>query len=142
MKPLLDRKDIRAILPHRDPFLFVDAVIEISPGKSVTGLVRVADSGWFLAKDESGIPFFPPTLLTEAMAQVGAVLALYPEENRGRTIYFRSIENAVFHKRVPAGSALKVEGTVHRMRGRLGTLQVSAFLDGVLVAEGRMGFAL
>lgn len=142
MRPLLDRNEIRSILPHRDPFLFVDEVNEIIPGKSVKGLVRVSDSGWFLARDESGIPFFPPTILTEAMAQVGAVLVLYPEEIRGQTIYFRSIENAVFHKRVPAGSVVRVEATVHRLRGRLGTFHVSAFLGNELVAEGLMGFAL
>jgi 3-hydroxyacyl-[acyl-carrier-protein] dehydratase len=96
----------------------------------------------FLVKDESGKPYFPPTLLTEAMAQVGAVLVLNDEGNRGRTIYFRSIEGASFHKKVPAGSTVRVEGVVHRMRGRLGSLKMSAFLGEELVAEGIMSFAL
>jgi 3-hydroxyacyl-[acyl-carrier-protein] dehydratase len=139
---VLYRTDIEEILPHRDPFLFVDEILEIVPGGKIVGVVRVADRGLFLHHDESGKSYFPPTILTEAMAQVGAVLVLHPEENQGRTIYFRSIENAIFHKRVPAGSTLKVEGVVHRLRGRLGSLKMSAFLGDELVAEGTMGFAL
>jgi 3-hydroxyacyl-[acyl-carrier-protein] dehydratase len=76
------------------------------------------------------------------MAQVGAVLVLYPQENRGRTIYFRSIESTTFHKRIPAGSTLRVEGAVRRLRGRLGSFRMNAFLGDGLVAEGTMGFAL
>jgi 3-hydroxyacyl-[acyl-carrier-protein] dehydratase len=102
----------------------------------------VADAGFFLSTDGSGKRHFPPTILTEAMAQVGAVLVLHPEENRGRTIFFRSIEEASFLKKVPAGSTVRIEGLVRRMRGRLGSLKMSAFVADELVAEGIMGFAL
>jgi 3-hydroxyacyl-[acyl-carrier-protein] dehydratase len=139
---VLYRTDIEGILPHRDPFLFVDEILEIVPREKIVGVVRVADRDLFLHHDKNGKSYFPPTILTEAMAQVGAVLVLHPEENRGRTIYFRSIDNATFHKRVPAGSALKVEGVVRRLRGRLGSLKLSAFLGDELVADGTMGFAL
>jgi 3-hydroxymyristoyl/3-hydroxydecanoyl-(acyl carrier protein) dehydratase len=83
--------------------------------------------------------------LIEAMAQVGAILVLYSEENQGRTIYFRSIEEARFHENVPAGATLRIEGDVRRLRGRMGTLAMKVFLadaPDVLVAEGVMSFAL
>lgn len=136
-----DRTEVKKFLPHRDPFLFVDQVLEVVPGEKIVGLIR-DDSGIYLIQDESGESYFPPTLLAEAMAQVGAVLVLYGEENRGRTIYFRSIEEAHFHARVPAGSTVRVVAEVRRMRGRLGSLHVTAFLGDDLVAEGLMGFAL
>ena len=142
MSRVFNRTEIEEILPHRYPFLFVDEVNEIVPGEKIIGLVRVADSGMFLSQDESGKPYFPATLLTEAMAQVGAILILNPSENRGRTIYFRSIDKASFHQRAPAGSAIRIEGVVRRLRGRLGALKMTAFLDGEIAAEAVMGFAL
>jgi 3-hydroxyacyl-[acyl-carrier-protein] dehydratase len=138
----LDRKEIENILPHRDPFLFVDEIHEIALDEKIVGVVRVGDKDTFLHRDEAGKPYLPPTILTEAMAQVGAVLVLYPEENRGRTIFFRSIENIRFDKRVPVGSSLRIVGEVRKMRGRLGSLKMSAFLGDDLVAQGVMGFAL
>ncbi len=142
MSPILDRREIEKILPHRDPFLFVDEVNEITPGTKISGVVRVGDTGAFLIQDDAGRYYFPPTILTEAMAQVGAVLVLYPEENRGRAIFFRSIDDIRFHKRIPAGCALRIDGEVRKMRGRLGSLRMSAYHGDDLVAEGIMGFAL
>ena len=142
MSPILDRREIEKILPHRYPFLFVDEINEITPGKKVSGVVRVGNTGAFLIQDDAGEYFFPPTILTEAMAQVGAVLVLHPEENRGRAIFFRSIDDIRFHKRVPAGCSVRIEGEVRKMRGRLGSLRMSAFHEDDLVAEGVMGFAL
>jgi 3-hydroxyacyl-[acyl-carrier-protein] dehydratase len=139
---VLDRAAIEEILPHRHPFLFVDEVIELVPSERVVGRLRIADTGSFLLKDATGVLYFPPTLLVEAMAQVGAILVLYPEENRGRTIYFRAIDHAQFHQKVPAGATVRIEGVVRRMRGRLGSLQTKAFLGDALAAEGLMGFAL
>lgn len=141
MSTALDRSEVKKILPHREPFLFVDEVLDVVPGKEITGLVR-DDSEIYQIQDESGAFYFPPTLLAEAMAQVGAVLVLHSEENRGRTIYFRSIEQAHFHAKVPAGSTVRVVAEVLRMRGRLGSLKVKAFIGDDLVAEGLMGFAL
>ncbi|MEE9180581.1 MAG: 3-hydroxyacyl-[acyl-carrier-protein] dehydratase FabZ [Vicinamibacteria bacterium] len=141
MSRVFDRAAIEKILPHRHPFLFVDEVIELVPSERVVGLVRIADNGIFLMKDGAE-PYFPSTLLIEAMAQVGAILVLHPEENHGRTIYFRAIDHAEFHKKVPAGATVRIEGTVRRMRGRLGSLQMKAFLGDVLAAEGVMRFAL
>ena len=141
MSLVFDREAVEKILPHRHPFLFVDEIIELVPSQRVVGLVRIAETRTFLLKDGAET-YFPSTLLIEAMAQVGAILVLHPEENRGRTIYFRGIDHAEFHNRVPAGTTVRIEGTVRRMRGRLGSLQMKASLEDMLAAEGLMRFAL
>jgi 3-hydroxyacyl-[acyl-carrier-protein] dehydratase len=145
VSPVLDRSDIERILPHRDPFLFVDEVVGLDPGRRVVGVVRTPETGFFLRGLPSRAPYFPATLLIEAMAQVGAILVLHSEEKRGHTIYFRSIEEAHFHENVPAGAKLRIEGEVRRLRGRMGTLAMKVFLadpPDTLLAEGVMSFAL
>ena len=142
MSRILDRSEIKSILPHRDPFLFVDEVVELIPGERVVGVVRIPENGSLLRGMPKDMRHFPATLLIEAMAQVGAILVLHPEENRGRTIYFRAIDHVQFHKSAPAGAAVRVEGQVRRMRSRLGTLEIKAFLGDTRIAEGLMSFAL
>ena len=138
---MLDRAQIQEILPHRAPFLFVDSISSIVPGERIVGEFLVKESERFLAR-EGDDRYFPPTLLTEAMAQVGAILVLFPEENRGKTIYFRSIEGAEFSRRVPVGARVRVEAQIKKLRARFGSLTVEAFVDGDLAAKGVMSFAL
>ncbi len=138
---MLDRAQIQAILPHRPPFLFVDSISSIVPGERITGEFLVKETELFLAR-EGALRYFPSTLLVEAMAQIGAILVLFPEENRGRTIYFRSIEETEFSSRVPVGSRVRVEARIKKLRSRFGILAVEAFVDDVLAARGVMSFAL
>ena len=137
---LLDRKEIRSILPHREPFLFVDEIREIEPGKRILGELHVQPKDLFLIRD--GALYLPPTILAEAMAQVGAILVLYPEDNRGRTIYFRAIEQAEFTRRVESGEVVIVEANVRKMRARFGSLDVTAKVNGEVAASAVMSFAL
>ena len=138
---MLDRAQIQEILPHRAPFLFVDSISSIVPGERIVGEFLVKESERFLAR-EGDDRYFPPTLLTEAMAQVGAILVLFPEENRGKTIYFRSIEEAEFSRRVPVGARIRVEAQIKKLRSRFGSLTVEAFVEDELAAKGVMSFAL
>ncbi len=138
---MLERAQIQTVLPHRPPFLFVDSISAIVPGERISGEFLVKESELFLAR-EADKTFFPETLLTEAMAQVGAILVLYPEDNRGRTIYFRSIEEAEFTRRVEVGARIRVEARIQKLRSRYGSLAVEAHVDGELVAKGVMSFAL
>jgi 3-hydroxyacyl-[acyl-carrier-protein] dehydratase len=138
---MLDRAEIQRVLPHRPPFLFVDSISSIVPGERITGEFLVKETETFLARRGDGT-YLPETLLTEAMAQVGAILVLYAEENRGRTIYFRSIEETQFTRPVEVGARIRVEAAIRKMRSRYGSLAVEAFVDGALVATGVMSFAL
>ncbi len=137
----LDRREIERVLPHRYPFLFVDRVLALQPGERIVGLLEVGENGRYLARRGKDA-FLPPTVLTEAMAQVGAVLVLHPEENRGRTLFFRAIERVRFRRPVPVGASVRIEGQVRRLRGRVGSLAMKAYLGEKLAASGIMGFAL
>jgi len=138
----LGPREIERVLPHRYPFLFVDRVLSLQPGERIVGLLEISESGRYLARVGEGGAFLPPTVLTEAMAQVGAVLVLYPEENRGRTLFFRAIERVRFRRPVPVGASVRIEGQVRRLRGRVGSLAMKAYLGEKLAASGVMGFAL
>lgn len=141
MTPHLDRAQIEAILPHRDPFLYVDTVLEIEPQRRIVGELHVNERLRFLSRREDGV-FLPATVLAEAMAQVGAILVLHPEENRGRTIYFRSIDGAEFHGHVGVGQTVRIEAEVRRIRARFGSLAVTANVGDTVVAHAVMSFAL
>lgn len=138
---LLGREQIEAILPHRAPFLFVDEIDEIVPGVRIVGAFLVKERELFLTR-EGAQAYLPQSVLTEAMAQVGAILVLHPEENRGRTIYFRSIEDMEFHRRARVGTRIRVEARVKKLRSRFGRLAVEAQVDSDLAAQGIMSFAL
>jgi 3-hydroxymyristoyl/3-hydroxydecanoyl-(acyl carrier protein) dehydratase len=138
---MLDRAQIQAILPHRPPFLFVDSISSIVPGERVEGEFLVKEGERFLARAGEEI-YFPATLLAETMAQIGAILVLYPDENRGKTIYFRSVEEAEFRRRVPVGARVRVEARIKKLRSRFGSLEVEASIEGEPVAKGVMSFAL
>jgi 3-hydroxyacyl-[acyl-carrier-protein] dehydratase len=138
---MLNREEIEAILPHRAPFLFVDSVSAIVPGERIEGEFRLGDAERYLAISGEE-RFFPPALLAESMAQVGAILVLFPEENRGRTIYFRAIEEMEFASRVKAGARIRIVAEVRKLKARYGSLSVQAFVGGELVARGVMSFAL
>lgn len=137
----LDRSQIEAILPHREPFLFVDAVSELEPGKRIVGELRVDESIRFLSRWDDAT-CLPPTLLVEAMAQVGAIAVLYIEENRGRTIFFRSIEDAEFHAPIALGQTVSIRAEARRMKARFGSMSVAAYVGESVVATGILSFAL
>jgi 3-hydroxyacyl-[acyl-carrier-protein] dehydratase len=88
------------------------------------------------------VPTLPATILTEAMAQAGAVLILSKPENRSRLIYFMGIDRVRYRRPVVAGDVVTLEGVVLRMRTKMGTLRGRALVDGKIACEGEMTFAL
>lgn len=148
MSETFDRVRIEAILPHREPFLFVDEVVAIEPERRIVGRWHVGESiGFLSAPDAEGRRHLPSTILAESMAQVGAILVLYSEKSREKTIYFRSIENARFERRIASGQTVCIEATIRRMRARFGSLDVGARLEDAagesdVIATGVMSFAL
>lgn len=141
MSGFLDQSEIKAILPHREPFLFVDKITAIEAGKSIVGELSVDETKRFLAHHRDPATL-PPTILVEAMAQVGAILVLQPDENRGRTIYFRAIEDCEFERTVPLGATLRIVAEVRKMRARFGILSVTGYLGSEVAAKAVMSFAL
>jgi 3-hydroxyacyl-[acyl-carrier-protein] dehydratase len=138
---LFDHHDIAKILPHRPPFLMVDRIIGFEPDRRIVGIKNVGADDPYMTS-ECGRPVLPPTMLMEAMAQVGAILVLAKEENRHLLIFFGGVTRARYRRPAYAGDQLVIEARVDRLRGRMGRLKGAARIDGVLIAHGMMSFAL
>jgi 3-hydroxyacyl-[acyl-carrier-protein] dehydratase len=137
----LDYQAISRILPHRYPFLLVDRVTAFEVDTRIVGVKNVSLNEPLLWHGPDG-PALPPTILTEAVAQVGAVLILAKPENKGKLIFFGGIERVRFRRPVRPGDSVIIEARVHRLRSRVGVLKGSATVNGETVMAGRMTFAL
>jgi 3-hydroxyacyl-[acyl-carrier-protein] dehydratase len=138
----LDHAAIERILPHRYPFLLVDRVIEFEEDKRIVGIKNVSRNERYLSNGLNGSPALPPTILTEAVAQVGAILILAKPENRQRLPFFAGIKRVRFRHPVHPGDVLEIEANVVRIRSRMGVLRGMARVGGKVVFEGTMTFAL
>ena len=138
----LESEDIKAILPHRYPFLLVDRIVELEEGKRIVGIKNVSSDERYFIAGPGGIPVLPASILTEAMAQAGAVLILSKPENRSRMIYFMGIDRVRYRRPVTAGDTVYLEASVVRVRSKMGSLRGVARVDGKVVCEGQMTFAL
>ena len=106
MAELMNNIDIQKILPHRYPFLLVDKILEMDEGKTITGIKNVTVNEPFFQGHFPGNPIMPGVLICEALAQVGAVLLLGMEENKGKLGVFTGINNFKFRKQVVPGDTL------------------------------------
>ena len=139
----LDYAAIEQILPHRYPFLLVDRIIEFAPDKRIVGIKNVSINERYLSPATYGRrAALPPTILTEAVAQVGAILILAKPENRHRLIYFMGIDKVRYHGAVYPGDVVEIEALVKRLRSRMGILTGRARVGGKVVVHGTMTFAL
>ena len=138
----LDYSAIERILPHRYPFLLVDRVTEFDPDKRIVGIKNVTLNERYLSHQPGRAPVLPPTILTEAVAQVGAILILAKPENREKLIYFMGIERVRYRRPVHPGDTVIIEAHVQRLRSRMGVLKGVARVGDHVVAEGTMTFAL
>ena len=138
----LDYQAIERILPHRYPFLLVDRVTEFELDKRIVGIKNISRNEPLLWEDGRGGCALPPTILTEAVAQVGAILILAKPENKNRLIFFGGIERVRYRRAVRPGDSVIVEARVQRLRSRVGVLQGRAHVNGETVMLGRMTFAL
>ncbi len=142
MKTTLGRAEIEAILPHREPFLLIDEVIELEPGARVVARKTVRPDEWYLAGHFPGRPVMPGVLIVEAMAQTGAVAVLSQEENRGRLALFAGIDDVRFKRIVVPGDELELECTIEAARGPIGRGKATAKVGEELAARGTLTFAV
>ena len=140
--PILDIEAIKEILPHRYPFLLVDRILELDPGKRAVGLKNVTANEPFFQGHFPLHPVMPGVLIIEAMAQVGGVMILSIEENRGKLAYLGTINDAKFRRPVVPGDALEMEVVLLRIRGNTGKVRCIARVGGQEAASAEILFAL
>jgi 3-hydroxyacyl-[acyl-carrier-protein] dehydratase len=138
----IGRAEIEAILPHRDPFLLLDEVVELEPGKRVVARKAVRDDEFWTRGHFPGRPVMPGVLIVEAMAQAGAVAVLSEEENRGRIALFAGIDDVRFKRIVEPGDELELTCELEAVRGPVGRGKARATVDGKLAARGTLTFAV
>ena len=142
MKTTLGKAEIEAILPHREPFLLIDEVVELEPGRRVVARKKVRPDEWYLTGHFPGRPVMPGVLIVEAMAQTGAVAVLSQEENRGRLALFAGIDDVRFKRIVEPGDELELECTLEVVRGPIGRGKATARVGEELAARGTLTFAV
>src|SRR3954470_20128247 len=126
----LDHAAIERILPHRYPFLLVDRVTEFEVDKRIVGIKKVSRNERYLSFGADGALGLPPTILTEAVAQVGVILILAKPENRQRLPFFAGIKRVRYRRPVYPGDVVEIEATVLRLRRRMGRLKGIARVNG------------
>src|SRR5438270_3255954 len=140
MKAPFGRAEIESILPHRDPFLLIDEVTELEPGKRVVARKTVTEAD--CAGHFPGNPIMPGVKMVEALAQTGAVAVLSEEENRGRIALFAGIDDVRFKRIVRPGEVLDLECDLEAMRGPVGKGKARATVGGQLAVRGTHTFAV
>jgi 3-hydroxyacyl-[acyl-carrier-protein] dehydratase len=135
--------EILKILPHRYPFLLVDRILEVEPGKRVVGIKNVTYNEEFFQGHFPGNPVMPGVLILEAMAQVAAV-GLYAAipEREAKFVYLTGIDRCKFRRPVVPGDQLRIEVEITLRRSRIGKCQAVARVDGALCAEAELISAL
>ena len=135
-------KEIMEILPHRAPFLLIDTVEELEPGKRVVAKKCVTYNEPFFQGHFPGNPVMPGVLICEALAQAGAVAILGLEENKGKTAYFASMDKVKFKKKVLPGDVLMLEVELVKIKGPFGIAKAKATVDSKVAVSGEFTFAL
>jgi 3-hydroxyacyl-[acyl-carrier-protein] dehydratase len=136
------RDTIESILPHREPFLLLDEVLELVPGQRVVARREVrAEDPWFAGHFPQR-PVMPGVLIVEAMAQAGAVAVLVEEENRGKIAFFAGIDDCRFKRVVSPGEVLTLTCEIEAVRGPIGRGKATAYVGDELAARGTLTFAV
>lgn len=139
---MLEADEIEGIIPHRYPFLLIDRMLEVEPGKRGVAIKNVSANEWFFEGHFPGRRVMPGVLIVEALAQVAAVTMLYGREADGKTPVFAGIDGLRFRRPIRPGDQLRLEFALDKARGPVGKGQVRATVDGELAVEGTISFAL
>ena len=141
---MLDKEQIKKIIPQREPFLMIDEVEEYIPGESCIAYKNVNEDEWYFKGHFPGNPIMPGVLITESLAQAGAVAILSMDENKGINAFslFGGIEKMKFKKMVLPGDKLKLEVKIIKRKGPIGVGEAIATVGGKIAAKGELTFAV
>ena len=139
---MLNKEEIKNIIPPRDPFLMIDEVEKYVPGESAIAYKNVNVEEWYFKGHFPGNPIMPGVLITESLAQTGAVAILSMDENKGKNALFGGIDKMKFKRKVVPGDRLKLEVKIIKRKGPIGVGEAIATVDEKIVAKGELTFAL
>ena len=138
----LNSNEIQQILPHRYPFLLVDKIVEMEPGKSAKGIKCVTANEMHFMGHFPQQHVMPGVLIIEALAQTGACALLCEEENKGKIAFFGGIKHARFRKQVVPGDVLELSCEIISRKGPVGIGQATATVDGKVAVTAELTFAI
>lgn len=139
---IMGTKEIMEIIPHRQPFLLIDTIEELEPGKRAVAKKCVSFNEPFFGGHFPGEPVMPGVLIVEALAQAGAVAILSQPEFKGKTAYFGAINSAKFKQKVVPGDVLMLELEIIKQKGPVGVGKATATVDGKVVTQAELTFAI
>lgn len=142
METIFDYNQIKEIIPHRQPFLLIDRVVEYEVGTRCVAIKQVSGNEPFFQGHFPEYALMPGVLITEALAQTGAVAILNSEENKGKLAFFAGIDKCRFKKQVTPGDTLKLEVEITKMRGPIGKGNAKATVDGEVACSCELTFAI
>jgi 3-hydroxyacyl-[acyl-carrier-protein] dehydratase len=140
--PLLNKSQIEEIIPHRDPFLLIDEIVELVPGKRVVAKKYLKEDEFWFKGHFPGNPVQPGVLTIEMLAQAGAVCVLSMPQYKGRTAYFARINDARFTRVVKPGETLTLTVELVKLRSSIGIGMAVATVDGEKAASAEITFAI
>lgn len=139
---MLNKEEIKNIIPQREPFLMIDEVEEYVQGESAIAYKNVNEQEWYFKGHFPGNPIMPGVLIAESLAQTGAVAILSMDENKGKNALFGGIDKMKFKRKVVPGDRLKLEVKIIKRKGPIGVGEAIATIDEKIVAKGELTFAL
>lgn len=139
---MLNKEEIKNIIPQREPFLMIDEVESYVPGESAVAYKNVDINEWYFKGHFPNEPIMPGVLIVESLAQAGAVAILSMKENKGKNALFAGIEKMKFKKMVIPGDRLKLEVKIIKRKGPIGIGEAIATVGEKIVAKGELIFVL
>ncbi len=139
---MLNKEQIMDIIPHRDPFLLIDEIIEIEPGKRAVGLKHLTENEDWFRGHFPGNPVQPGVLMVEMLAQTAGVCVLSLPEHKGKTGYFAGINDCRFRRMVRPGETIRLEIEVIKLRGAVCVVKAAATVDGERAVNAELTFAV
>lgn len=142
MAVIYNKEQIKEIIPHRDPFLLIDEINEIEPGKRAVATKYIKEDDFWFKGHFPEYPVTPGVLMIEMLAQAGCVAMLVLPENKGKLGFFAGIDKAKFKRQVVPGDTLKLEVEIIKTKGPIGVGKAIATVDGVKAVMAEITFAI